>query len=667
MSMSEYCDMFKAEANEHLQQLNHTLLELEQDNSNLENIKIMFRAAHTLKGMAATMGYNKIAEVTHEMENLMDSIRNQEIDINSTIINVLFECLDQLEYGIENIETECNMDISAILFRLNEVSSNAEKHDHVAENITCVPESIDLKEDDIKKCQSLCEDKDSSIFNVQVTLDETCLLKTARTGLVLRELDKMGTVVKTVPSQEDIDSGKIDNEINLVFVTANNENVVIEKISKVSEISNVKIDPLDLDNILAAEKTESMPSIPSTPTSTSKSMKNSMNEDNVKSVQSVRVSIERLDNLMNMVGELLINKSRLNQLAIELETKKLDETLASLDRLTNDIQVEVMDARMVQIDQVFNRFPRMVRDLSIEQKKKISFLTEGNEIELDRTVLDEIGDPLVHLLRNAVDHGIETPEERIAKNKTETGSLNLKASRLRNNVLIELQDDGRGIDPVKMRDVAIKKGLFERAQANDLSDREAMYLIFEPGFSAAEEVTDISGRGVGMDAVKNKIEDLGGSVELESVIEKGTTIRLKLPLTVAIIQSLLVNVGEETYAVPINNIVRDEVIEQDDIRSIKGEKVVNLRGEVLPLVDLHDVLSVPQNKENYRDNNNLLVVVVEKAGQHIGLIVDKLLGQQEVIIKTLDNKLLKNVKGFSGATILGNGNVALILDVPTLV
>lgn len=399
-------------------------------------------------------------------------------------------------------------------------------------------------------------------------------------------------------------------------------------------------------------------------TSGSAEVSSATRRDGIKTVQSVRVSIERLDNLMNLVGELIINKSRLNQLATEIETKNLDEALANLDRLTNDIQVEIMDARMVPIDQIFKRFPRMVRDLAKSQNKKINFVTEGNEIELDRTVLDEIGDPMVHLLRNAVDHGIEDMQTRISKGKSETGSITLKASRQRNNIIIEVNDDGKGMDPENIRKVAVEKGIISRSDAGNLTDRESLYLIFEAGFSEAKQITDISGRGVGMDVVRTKIEGLGGLVEVESTVEKGSSIKLRLPLTVAIIQSLLVRVSDEKYAIPINNIVRDEVIKSSDIKTIKGEKVAVLRGEVLPIVWLHDLLDIPVEDAS---RDNLLVVVVEKMGDSVGLVVDRLLGQQEVIIKNLDNKLLKDVRGFSGATILGDGQVALILDISTLI
>jgi two-component system chemotaxis sensor kinase CheA len=364
---------------------------------------------------------------------------------------------------------------------------------------------------------------------------------------------------------------------------------------------------------------------------------------------------------MNLVGELVINKIRLMQLASTHKLDVLEETLASLNRLTNDLQEEIMASRMVPIEQIFNRFPRMIRDLAKKEEKDIDLVLEGGDIELDRTVLDEIGDPLVHILRNCVDHGIEFPDVRKQCGKRPKGTIKLTARREKNHVVIEAQDDGKGIDPQKMRDSAVKKGLMFQEEASKLSDIEAINLSFLPGFSTAEKVTDISGRGVGMDVVRTKIGGMGGSIKLDSIVGKGTTIKLKLPLTVAIIHSLMVKVGTDIYAIPITNVIRDLSIKKEEIKTIKGQEVILIRGEVLPLVRLHKLFDIKSN-----GSEELLVVVVERAGNNIGLVVDQVIGMQEVIIKNLDNKILKGIKGFAGATILGDGNVALILDVGTL-
>jgi two-component system chemotaxis sensor kinase CheA len=364
---------------------------------------------------------------------------------------------------------------------------------------------------------------------------------------------------------------------------------------------------------------------------------------------------------MNLVGELIINKIRLMQLASVHKLDDLVETLASLNRLTNDLQEEIMAARMVPIEQIFNRFPRMIRDLAKNEGKEIDLILEGGDIELDRTVLDEIGDPLVHILRNCVDHGIESPEVRKQNGKNPKGTIKLTAMREKNHVVIEAVDDGKGMDPQKMRETAVKKGLMTQEEAAKLSDTDAINLSFLAGFSTADKITEISGRGVGMDVVLTKIGGMGGSIKLESVLGKGTTMKLKLPLTVAIIHSLMVKVGSDIYAIPIANVIRDLSIKKEEIKTIKGEEVVLIRGEVLPLIRLHKLFDIKSN-----GSEELLVVVVERMGSNVGLVVDQVIGQQEVIIKNLDNNILKGVKGFAGATILGDGNVALILDVGSL-
>jgi two-component system chemotaxis sensor kinase CheA len=364
---------------------------------------------------------------------------------------------------------------------------------------------------------------------------------------------------------------------------------------------------------------------------------------------------------MNLVGELVINKIRIIQLASDYKIEALEEALSSLDHLTGQLQEEIMASRMVPLEQIFNRFPRMIRDLAKIEQKKIELIITGSDIELDRTILDEIGDPLVHILRNSVDHGIELPDIRKNLGKTPSGSIKLTARREKNYVNIEIEDDGKGMDPEKFREIAVKKGLISKEEAEKLSDVEALNLSYLPGFTSAEKVTEISGRGVGLDVVRTKIQGMGGSVKLESKCGAWTKISLKLPLTVAIINSQMVRVGKNVYAIPITNVVRDIAINKDQIKTIQSEEVVMIRGEVLPLIRLQDIFggSCSGSKE-------MVVVVVERMGSNVGLVVDQLIGQQEVIIKNIDNRFLKGLKGFAGATILGDGNVALIIDVGTL-
>jgi two-component system chemotaxis sensor kinase CheA len=649
--MSEYKEMFAVESAEHLQSMNEALLHLEKDPENSETINIMFRAAHTLKGMSATMGYTNIKELTHNMENLMDRVRKNETKLDCSSIDILFECLDTLEIMVETPEKSSEIDISSLINKISSlskndplaVSSNTEKN---ISTETVVHENASNDTPDIASKNSP-EINGYIIFEITVTLHESCLLKSARSTVVMRNLSELGEIIETMPPVKDLEDEKFEREFKVIISTKEDAKKLEDAAKKVSEVLKVEVKSHQGSNTKA--KTEE------------KNCSNEGSKNSIKSVQSVRVSIERLDSLMNLVGELIINKIRLMQLASVYKLDALEEALASLNRLTNDLQEEIMASRMVPIDQIFNRFPRMIRDLAKKEEKEIDLILEGGDIELDRTVLDEIGDPLVHILRNCVDHGIELPEVRKQNGKNPKGTVKLIARREKNHVVIEAIDDGKGMDPQKMRESAIKKGIMTQEEASKLSDNEAINLSFLPGFSTAEKVTDISGRGVGMDVVRTKIGGMGGSIKLESVLGKGTTITLKLPLTVAIIHSLMVKVGTDIYAIPITNVIRDLSIKKEDIKTIKGEEVILIRGEVLPLVRLHKLFDIKTN-----GSEELLVVVVERSGSNVGLIVDQVIGQQEVIIKNLDNNILKGIKGFAGATILGDGNVALILDVVTL-
>lgn len=696
MEMSEYKEIFKAESEEHLKQLNEALLGLEQNPEDMEYINNMFRSAHTLKGMSATMGFNTIAQLTHEMENVMDMIRKSQMTLTEKIIEIQFECLDTLEVLVENIDNPDAVDVSTLQCKLHSIMSlpsTAQDTVAVSEPITnliyhgpaktmdtempaaqsiSVTEEVSCKEvinKEIKFTQEelaeiqLTRANDQEVLIVKVFLDESCVLKAARSSMVLINLNKLGKVIKTKPPEKELEDEKFDFSFLVVAATSQSMGSIQQRIENISEVTKVEIIPLythKKDAVDHGEKVREEKIIDPVNKNTIQQKKN----ESVKTGQSIRVNIERLDNLMNLVGELIINKIRLNQLATDIRSKDLEEALGTLDRLTNEIQTEVMESRMVPIDQIFSRFPRMVRDLAKSEGKQISLVIEGKEIELDRTVLDEIGDPLVHLLRNAVDHGVESPQERAKAGKSSEGLVRLAASRQRNTVLIEVQDDGKGMDPAKLRDAAVKKGLMSKEEVSKLCDEEAFNLIFLPGFSTNAVITDVSGRGVGMDVVKTKIESLGGNVSVKSVLGEGSIVTLQLPLTIAIIQSLMIRTAGETYAIPLNNVVRDVGIRSKDIKTIEGQEVILLRGEVLPLLRLNSTLDCPVK---VNDKENLIVVVVEKMGNHFGFVVDELLGQQEVIIKSLDSKVLRSVKGFAGATIQGDGTVCLILDIGTLV
>ena len=655
--MSEYKELYAEESSEHLQSMNDALLSLENEPENSEHINVMFRSAHTLKGMSATMGYTNIAELTHAMENLMDRVRSNEIKLDNNTIDILFEGLDTLEKMAEEPEDHSKFDITSLLESL---SSKANQESNIESSTENQPDAN-------QECQETNEENDiniqivqdggTSTFKITITLHESCILKSARSAVAMRNISELGTIIETEPSVEDIENEKFDFEFKLVVSTKEEANKLEEAVNKVSEVKKVEVKPLVTDLSETQQQDDN---------------KNNSKSGNtraaVKNVQSVRVGIERLDSLMNLVEELVICKIRLLQLANKHKFEVLDDVLTGLNRVSNDLQEEVMSVRLVPIETIFNRFPRMVRDLAKKEDKEINLVLEGGDIELDRTVLDEVGDPLVHILRNCVDHGIETMDARKQKGKNPKGVIKLTAMREKNHVVIIIKDDGKGMDPDKLKESVVKKNLITEEEASKLTDTEAVNLCFMAGFSTNDKITDVSGRGVGLDVVKTKIGSLGGSVELNSVFGEGTEITLTLPLTIAITQSLMVKVSEETYAIPITNVVRDMVVKKEHIKTIKGEEVVLARGEVLPIVKLNTIFG---NNGNGNGNGNtpeddIIVVIVEANGSHVGLVVDQLIGQQEVIIKNFDNRFLKQVKGFAGATILGDGNVALIIDVGTI-
>ncbi|NOZ59808.1 MAG: chemotaxis protein CheA [Euryarchaeota archaeon] len=626
--MESYKDVFISESMEHLNTLTQGLLELEK--GNLQVISEIFRAAHTLKGMSATMGYEGMASITHEMENLLDAIREGRVKVTSELVDTLFEAVDLLEAALDALREgdEENIDAGEVSRKLSRFVDSAEE----------APGSA---------AGAGQQDRDPAVAamdgvkRVDIELDKDCTLKSVRAFMAFRELKELGEIVKCIPEEEKLEDGDFDRTFSIFLKTGAGDEEIKERIlKKVSEVTRVEVTSVE----------------------SSSGGKEKGRGGDMKSVQTVRVSIERLDSLMNLVGELVISKSRLFQIKNKYAIDELNETLAYIDKLTTSLQEEVQEMRMVEVRYVFDRFPRMVRDLAKKEGKKVEFVVEGKEIELDRTVLDEIGDPLVHLLRNCIDHGIEPPEERVEKGKSEVGRVLLRARRVKDHVEIVVEDDGRGIDPEKIKKVAVERGIISEKEAEGMSPEEARMLVFMPGFSSAEKVTDISGRGVGLDVVRNKILALGGTVELESEVDRGTRFVLKLPLTLAITKALLISAGGRTYAIPLNNVNEILNVRDEDITTVMGQEVIQLRGRILPVYDLLELLGKPTNGDRKRSRP---VVVVEKGGNLLGLAVDELIGQQEIVIKGLDGKL-RDVRGFAGSTIMGDGRVSLILDIASL-
>ena len=692
MDTNQYMDMFLDESHEHLQQLNDGLLSLEDNMEDLSVLNDIFRNAHTLKGMSATMGYNKIAELTHEMEDVLDLLRHEQLKLTEDIIDVLFKCLDSLEQMVDNVgngDPEDLIDVSELVAKLSALSSGnpeaaaaAPAAAPAAAAAASAPVAIagielsDLDRDVIKQAQ----EGGLRGVHIKVTLAETCLLKSARSYMVMNALDELGDVVKSIPPAEDLEQEKFEHSFDVIVVTASEEKAIEDAIMSISEVESALVEVIDLDKkaeaaapapaapqpVAAPAPAAPVPvqAAPPKPAAAPKppvASKAAAPAKKSHAGQSVRVDIEKLDTLMNLMGELVINKVRLEQIGQTHRISELTETLEQMDRVTTDLQNIVMKVRMVPVSQVFNRFPRMVRDVAKELNKEINLTIEGEETELDRTVIDEIGDPIMHLLRNSLDHGVEHPDDREAKGKPRVGEVGLIARHEGNNVVIMVTDDGAGINADKMRRKAVEKGMMSQEEVDKLDDADAVRIIFLPGFSTAEQISDISGRGVGMDVVRNKIEALSGHVDVETHIDEGSVFKIKLPLTLAIIQAMLVKVQEEMYAIPLGSIDSTINIQPDDIKTVQNKEVIVLRGEIIPIIRMEQTLQIPHVK----DFDEIFVVVVHAGESKAGIVVDNLIGQQEIVIKTLGN-LFTGLKMFSGATVLGDGRVALIIDVATM-
>ena len=685
MDTNQYMEMFLDESHEHLQSLNEGLLSLEENSEDVAVVNEIFRNAHTLKGMSATMGYNKIAELTHEMEDVLDLIRKEQLKLNEDIIDTLFKCLDSLEQMINSVgdgESEDVVDVTDLVSTLSAISKgeSAPAAAPTAASAAAAPAaapaaSSALVLNDVDR-DVLRQAKEGGMLgiHVQVTLAETCLLKSARSYMVMNALDELGDVIKSVPSAEDLEQEKFDHTFDVLVVTASDKKAVEDALGTISEIDKVVVEVVDPDQAEApaaaapepAKAAAPAPAAAAAPAPAKAAAKpaapaKAAAPKKSHQSQSVRVDIDKLDTLMNPMGELVINKVRLEQIGQTHRLAELTETLEQMDRVTTDLQNIVMKVRMVPVSAVFNRFPRMVRDISKELNKEINLTVEGEETELDRTVIDEIGDPIMHLLRNSLDHGVEHPDDREAKGKPRTGEVGLIARHEGNNVVIMVTDDGAGINADIIRKKAVEKGMIAQEEADKLDDADAVRLIFLPGFSTADKITDISGRGVGMDVVRSKIEALSGHVDVETKIDEGSVFKIKLPLTLAIIQAMLVKVQEEMYAIPLGSIDSTINIQPTDIKTVRNKEVIVLRGEIIPIIRMEETLQVPHVK----DSDEIFVVVVHAGEAKAGIVVDNLIGQQEIVIKTLGN-LFAGLKMFSGATVLGDGRVALILDVATM-
>ncbi|WP_153123735.1 chemotaxis protein CheA [Peribacillus tepidiphilus] len=685
MDMNQYLEVFIEESKEHLQTCNEQLLELEKNPEDLTIVNEIFRSAHTLKGMSATMGYEDLANLTHKMENVLDGIRNHKIKVSPEILDVVFEAVDHLEEMVMSIASggDGKRDVSDVVSKLQiiEKGESPLKQGNAKAEVsatTVVENNVSSKSHyDEFELTVLQQSKEQGFESYEVTvhLREDCLLKAARVFMVFEVLEKIGEVIKSTPPAEQLEEEQFDSEFTVTLVTKESAEDIQKKVLKVSEVEKVEVIPVNFNSIRNASEHENVPVIVSenvkdTQSVPSNSEKNK-SEDQTKKAgnkqantnKTIRVNIERLDILMNLFEELVIDRGRLEQISRDLNNQELHETVERMSRISGDLQNIILNMRMVPVETVFNRFPRMVRQLARDLNKKINLEIVGAETELDRTVIDEIGDPLVHLLRNAIDHGIEVPEERVKKGKQEEGNVVLKAYHSGNHVFIEIEDDGAGISREKVLKKAISKGIVSEQAAASMSDRQVFELIFASGFSTAEKISDVSGRGVGLDVVKNTIESLGGSVSIDSKEGEGSVFSIQLPLTLSIISVMLVEIQKEKFAIPLSSIIETAIVRKDEILNAHNQQVIDFRGKVVPLLDLKEIFEIPVYDEG---DEFFSVVIVRKGDKMAGLVVDSFIGQQEIVLKSLGN-YLNSVFAISGATILGDGQVALIIDCNALI
>ncbi len=688
MDTNQYLEMFIEESKEHLQSCNEHLLELENNPEDLGIVNEIFRSAHTLKGMSATMGYEDIADLTHKMENVLDAIRNAKIRVTTEIIDVVFQAVDDLEEMVLDIAAggTGKKDVHELVEVLNRieaggaavVAASAETTaTAVAEVETEQNGHSDLQFDEYDMTvigQSF--EQGYQAFEISVQLREDCLLKAARVFMVFEIFEKSGEVIKTAPTVEQLENEDFEEAFTVALLTKEEADVLKAKIMKVSEVENVVVRPITNETLLqgrvekeenivkkaAVEKADSTTNPNSAMVSAEK--QNRKNVTAQAGNKTIRVNIDRLDILMNLFEELVIDRGRLQSIASELHNAELTETVERMTRISGDLQTIILNMRMIPVETVFNRFPKMVRQLARDLDKKIALEIVGAETELDRTVIDEIGDPLVHLIRNALDHGIERPAERLAKGKPEEGTVTLRAYHSGNHVFIELEDDGAGVNRERVLAKAISNGIVSAEMADTMTDKQVAELILASGFSTAEKISDVSGRGVGLDVVKNTIESLGGHISIDSKEGHGSLFQVQLPLTLSIISVMLVELEKEIYAIPLSSIIETAIIQTSDIMNAHNQKVIDFRGNIVPLVDLKEIFETEDGA--YQADDYQSVVIVRKGDKLAGLVVDSFIGQQEIVLKSLGN-YLQNVFAISGATILGNGQVALIVDCNALI
>lgn len=683
---SIYRTLFFEETDDHLQQLNDNVLELESNPNDASLLNEIFRSAHTLKGMAATMGYDVMTELTHKMENIFEKFKEGSVDVTSSSISLVFRCLDKLSSLVEDLREEKELthdSIEGLLAELNAVEQGTTQEADSVEEVVGTFQSGDLvvgfrqlEDSDLHVIKSAIND-DYQAYSVSVRLEEDSLLKGPRAFLIMEKLEQEGDILHTEPTTEALEAGDFDSDFHVIYLTKNDKDRVLENLMGNSEIDKIKVEYFDEDRHMLGEQTfEALPieeivaseesisegvvieepeaqAVKETVQVESVTKSAQQHHNNHNNNQSIRVDLSRLDLFLNLVSELVVYRNQLEEVSTRANIADIKESLEQVSRLTSELQDLVLKIRMQQVKVVFSRFPRMVRDLSNELNKEMDLIITGEETELDKTVVSELSEPLVHLLRNSVDHGIETPEERERLGKNRKGTILLSAFQEGNQVMITIEDDGKGLDPAVIGASAERKGIY----TDGLSEEEIQQLIFHPGFSTAKEVTNISGRGVGMDVVKSKITSLGGTIELRSQVNVGTRFIIKLPLTLSIIEALMVRIGNENFAIPLDIVERVVMIREEEIEETLNEEVYEFQGEMIPIIRTNELLGV---ETMHTGKHYAIIVNIDQ--RYYGILSDELIGQQEIVIKKIDN-ILQQIRKYQGATILGDGSIALILDI----
>lgn len=660
---SVYRTLFFEETDDHLQQLNDHVLALESNPQDTALLNDIFRSAHTLKGMAATMGYDVMTQLTHKMENIFELFKTATLSVTSDSISLIFKCLDRLSELVEDLREEKELQpnqITDLLLELDQVEQQSQNQSDQQHSETITSDTplaqLSLAFEQLDSSDLFVIEQavagDYHAFSIAVRLEKDSMLKGPRAFLIMEKLEQSGDILHTEPSAEQLEEGDFDSDFRLVYLTQNELAEVQKNIASNSEIEEFQVEPFQANPSQATNETLTTDTTKE-PTAKTKATKETMTHHASVSNQSIRVDLSRLDSFLDLVSELVVYRNQLEDVSHRENIEAIKDPLEQVSHLTSELQDLVLRIRMQQVNVVFSRFPRMVRDLSTELGKEMDLVIIGEETELDKTVVSELSEPLVHLLRNSVDHGVESPEEREALGKSRKGTIRLAAYQEGNRVIITLEDDGKGLDPQVIKASAERKGL----ATEGLSDEEIQQLIFHPGFSTAEKVTNISGRGVGMDAVQSKIANLGGTIELWSRPNKGTRFTIKLPLTLSIIQALMVRVGTETFAIPLDLVERVVIIKEEEVIQTVSQEVYRFQEDLIPIIRTDQLLGIEGNTVGKK-----FAIIVNSEQQYYGLLADELVGQQEIVIKKID-PLLQQLDRYQGATILGNGSIALILDV----